>query len=140
MKYIIVSIVLLTVSISSNAYVFAKDWTKTNTAMEIADWGLMWVDYKQTIRLLKPDMSYKQCEQKGICFVGREYHREGNSLLGKYPSRSRLINAGLAYGVTHTLISAALPPRWRQKFQKFTTKTRAYFVIGNRHAGIKIDF
>jgi len=77
MKHLLLILAVLTPI--CNASAFPKDWGVANTNMEILDWSLMFIDYKQTIRFLKPDM------------VAQGYY-ESNKLLGRYPSRSRLIN------------------------------------------------
>ena len=69
----------------------------------------------------------------------KERH-EINPLLGDHPSIGRVNAYFLACGITHALITAALPARWRPYWQGAGIVLEVSFVAHNAALGVHFDF
>jgi len=104
-----------------------RNWTKANTIIEGVNVTTRILDYKQTRQFLKPEMR------------ARGYY-EANPALGKYPSKSRLINAGVAYSAVVAGIAYCLKPQSRKTWQAISLILSSVFVFHNQQAGFKVNF
>lgn len=106
------------------APVYASDWTKADTARQMAYLTLHVADWGQTRYIAKNPNRYL----------------EKNLFLGGHPSLSRVDSYFAFTALAHTAISYALPPDWRRGWQYITIGVEAGAVGYNYSIGLKMDF
>jgi hypothetical protein len=101
----------------------AGDWSKAdykrqtaNTVLHLADWG-------QTLAI-----------------VGSPNHTERNPILGRNPTRGDVNRYMATTLAAHWLISNALKPTWRKRWQLTTMVIAVGYVGHNFSAGLRIEF
>ena len=123
MKTLQVAIALCIV-ISFSAPAFAADpWSKQDIALETLWVALHVIDWGQTRYIAKHPTFY-----------------EGNPLLGKHPSVSK-VDAYFAVGtLLHVGITHILPSKYRPYWQMITIGGSGYCVINNESLGVGLNF
>jgi len=124
MNKLILIIFIILISCPVQAYTFAEQWTKTDSALEAVYIGSTIIDWGQT---------------RDIAKHPQEYH-EINPVLGRHPSLDTvdiLIPAGI---VAHGIISMALPPKYRIYWQAVFIGIEGFTVLSNYNIGLRIDF
>lgn len=105
----------------------ADEWTKADTAREVAYLILHVVDWGQTRNIVH---RYQQ---------GEDFW-EANPILGKHPSIKRVDSYFSFMMVAHVAVAYVLPRGWREGFQYTTTGLKTGLVISNNSIGLKVDF
>lgn len=101
-----------------------SEWTKQDSAWQLAYTALHVADWAQTRNIARnPD----------------EFH-ETNPILGRHPSVSEVDDYFLVTGVAHALVSAALPPKYRRKWQAAGIVVEAGAVAHNYSIGISMSW
>lgn len=95
-------------------------WTKTNTALELAWFGVQFIDYKQT----------------GHIVDDPSYHENNTLLLDKHPSQGQVNRVFMVTSILHPLISWMLPSPYREWWQGGTLAIHGIVVINNWHEGL----
>lgn len=115
MKYALILLFLMTSGCTS---ICTGGWTKADTVWELADQGLMAVDWRQTQHIVEqPDKYF-----------------ERNPILGRHPSMEKLNVYFAVWVPLHYGISCALPPDWRRAWQVGTALVEVPVILEN-HAG-----
>lgn len=120
----IVLAVTLAITFNSVPCFAADPWTESDSWKQVAYTTLLAIDCAQT--------SYE------IGHPGRT--REGNPLIGPYPSKGKINNICLATGLGHFGISYVLPAKLRSDWQWSTIVIEAFVVRNNYMVGAKIGF
>lgn len=101
----------------------ASDWTRTDTFNEVTWQVLNVVDAKQTANIQHHPGVY-------------EADPLSRKLLGLHPSTSGSYQVMATYALSHYLISAALPPRYRKWWFAGTGAYKAAIVYENHKRGL----
>lgn len=117
---------LLLLFVSSSA--LADEWTSADTKREAVFFGLLAIDYKQTLAI--PNL----CNARGVCAY------ELNPILGKYPHEDRVALYFAGSAILHYVIASSLPAEYRKIFQYVTIGAQGGFVLRNWHVGVKVRF
>lgn len=102
----------------------AADWTRTDSAFQIASSALIVADWAQTREIAKHP----------------ERWRETNLILGEHPSRGKVNAYFAACLVGNAAIAYALPAPYRRWWQIATVVVEAGYVAHNYHLGIRVSF
>ena len=98
----------------------AGEWTRADTAREVAYLALHVVDYSQTLEISdNPNRWY-----------------EKNPIIGKHPSRGEVNTYFLITGLLHPAVAYVLPKPYREIFQYSTIAIEIYCVGNNYSLGI----
>lgn len=101
----------------------ADDWTRGDSAREIAHGFLLAIDHSQTVYTARhPDR-----------------FQEYNKLMGQHPSVGRVNSYFLLAEALHIGISNALPHSWREPFQYLTLGSEIGAVGRNVWVGIRFS-
>ncbi len=84
------------------SYSIAREWSTTDTLLEVSFVATVAIDWQQTKWILAHN--------------GQEL----NPVIGRHPSRARFNSLVLASVVGHAAVSALLPPGWRRAWQGVT--------------------
>ena len=103
---------------------FAGDWSREDIYRQAAFTTLLAIDCAQT--------------RYEISHPGRT--REGNTLIGPYPSKGKINNICLATGLGHFGISYVLPQKIRNDWQWATIIIEAVVVRDNYRIGARMEF
>ncbi len=98
-------------------------WTRSDTVLEGALYILSWIDMLQTIE------------------TSRHYddgYYEINPLLGKRPSKDKIIGANILGLTVHTYIAVKLDKPERTVWQGFWIALEAGMVLHNRSVGVSL--
>jgi hypothetical protein len=121
MKHTIAAVLLISVL---GTPAFAQDpWTNTDTALAVTYAGLAIVDLGQTINGAETTNGH-----------------EMNPLLGRHPSRDKLIAFTALYVPLNTYIAYRLPHPYRRIWQALTIAVDAACVAHNYSIGLKVKF
>jgi hypothetical protein len=96
----------------------SDEWSQSDTRREIAFQFVNVLDAVQTNEIRG---------RTDVVEVGRW----ARSIMGTEPSRSEVATYFVAMGLSHYLISRALPPRWRKYWQAGTIADHGYAVVHN---------
>jgi len=100
------------------------DWTREDTWKQVVFTTLLAVDCAQT--------------RYEISHPGRT--REGNTMIGPYPSKGRINNICMATGLGHFGISYVLPQKIRNDWQWATIAVEIFVVRDNYRIGARMEF
>ena len=98
-------------------------WSEKDTQYEIAYQVVNAADAYTTARMRHID---------GI----EEKNTFTQALIGSQPKESDVALLFFTYGISHYMISAALPERWRRFYQVSTLSYSSYLVINNCRLGL----
>jgi len=93
-------------------------------AGEAAYWTLHIMDWGQTLEIARHPEKYYEL----------------NPILGRHPGVGKVNTYFLITGIGHTLISAALPKKYRRIWQWFTIGIESSVVLHNFRIGLKVRF
>ena len=99
------------------------EWRAQDTQRQAAYLTLHAIDWRQTRTIADED-----------------YCDEVNPALGNCPDRSSVDQYFIATAMLHTMVSYALPPRYRASFQYLTIGVQAGAVSHNARVGVRIDW
>jgi hypothetical protein len=116
----------LLVSLSSVAK--ADEWTRSDTALQLAGGALMVADYLQTRQITRAPIMPDHYESNPIL-------RTGKGGLGLSPELYFLSAAG-----THTMVALVLPKPWRRVAQVGLIAFQSWVVGSNWSAGYSFGF
>lgn len=120
MKIIALSITFLFIS----SLCHAEEWTKSDTKRELVYMIFHVADWSQTLYISNH----------------LEERHEINKVLGKYPSKSKVNLYFASTAVGHYVVSKALPPKWRKRWQYITIAVESGTVARNYKLGCKFEF
>ena len=122
----------------------ARQWTRSDTALEIAGEGLTAMDWGQTRFIAHHDLSNPSdpvnTEYKGRGTVYKFYEAETNPIIGYTPSVGRVNTYFISVLLLHPVISYILPKPWRTYWQAGTIGLEGWQDWYNASKGIGIDF
>lgn len=102
----------------------AGEWTKADTAREVAYLALHVVDWNQTLYIVDHPREFHEC----------------NPILGSHPSRGEVNGYFIATGLLHPLVSYGLkkyaPPGWSEAWQYITIGVELGITAHNASVGI----
>lgn len=100
------------------------NWTRTDTAREVAWQAINIIDWGQTLDIARNPEDY----------------REYNPILGKHPSVGNVNLYMLSSALIHPIISYILPPKIRPYWQYITIGLSGACVINNAAVGLRVKF
>ena len=119
-----------------SAQEWGKDWTKTDTVLEVAAISLYLADLGQTL-----DIERHNAHPDRYPMPGRTPYFEKNPFLGKHPSRATINAYFIALIASHVFISGKLKHGWARTTYQTTTIFYSYnTVYSNHQIGLKISF
>jgi len=123
----------------------ADPWSKTDVALQAAytvlhvvDWGQThWISNNPTITHHE---SSSNPDGSATFSSWKTYRQEGNSILGKNPSKQKINAYFVSTLLLHTTISHFLPSKYRTAWQAVTISLEGLVVSKNIKAGVEFNF
>jgi len=109
---------------------FANDWRWYNTILEGAFVVECWIDYQQTMHMAEYNWHQTRSPEFG-------YYRETNPILGRNPSRAKVLTFGLTCIVLHSAIAYYLPTPYREIWQCVIIGAEGANIDRNRKIGLQ---
>ena len=116
--------------------VSADEWTKTDTGLQLAVTGLLWVDRGQTLRIAEASRNMDVIYRPD----GDYLHAEENGILGRAPSKGKVNRYFAGTLIGHYLVARWLNKPWRNIWQSFWIGTEYNVITHNKRNGFKISF
>ena len=114
MQKMVIAAVLFCIGCSGCASCPFQDWSRADTARQVALSGLITVDWAQTREIATNPNYY-----------------ETNWMLGEYPTRTEVDLFMIASLCFHLIVPAMLKPKYRAAWQYTWMAERAYWVHSN---------
>jgi hypothetical protein len=102
----------------------ADEWTAMDTAFQAAFLSVLYVDYRQTMQMQTPEVSWK----------------EYNSFLGDHPTKRDIGQYFAACAVLHTGIALMLPKPYRTVWQVVWFGAEYSMTRTNYRAGLRLEW
>lgn len=103
--------------------IYADEWTRFDTGMQLIYSGLHIADWNQTLQIVKSDK-----------------HKEANKILGEYPSKDQINLYFSATFLAHYYIARKLKKPYRTYWQTIWIYREYDAVNHNRKIGLNINF